>query len=149
MLIKLSIVVLIVILWRIGGWIKGSIRDVPIPIILALYFAWVLKWWMFFPVGLLANVIRLGYGEPSPDDDKPSFLGCIFRVGWLIRLVYGLTISTSVALPIALHTQSWLGFYLYVGANTVVNGVLCYFKAKDCVIEPIVGATYASVVFLV
>jgi hypothetical protein len=149
LLLKINLCLLISLLFYLGGQIHHNIRRIPIPLILALYFAITLKWWLFFPIGLgyWATII-LGYGSPE-GDDKPSFLGKVFRVGWLIRGIWGLLVASLGSLALV-----WGGFipliaYLgYIALNFGIGAYLCYKEYPVNVIEPLVGLGIGAVLFL-
>ena len=151
MVSKLVVVAIIALLWRLGGWNKAKwsgYRDVLIPLILALWYAFALKWWLFFVVGGLSNIIRMGYGAPDATDPG-SWLGWIFKKDWLIRGMYGLNCAFVIALPLVIYTGKWLILPIYIGLNFAIGATLCRLKATDWIIEPAVGAGIGSIIFLV
>jgi hypothetical protein len=96
---------IIIFLCGLLGWLGGRswgnkmFRRAGIPFVLGLFLAITRAWWLFFAVGgVLGFTLPIGYGEPTPDDPKSSFLGLIFRKGWLIRGVYGLLVALSAIL---------------------------------------------------
>lgn len=140
------------LLWYLGGQINHNIRRIPIPIILALYLACALKtWWLFLACGIgYGLTIPIGYGEPTADDPKPSFLGKIFKVGWLIRGIYGLIVACFGALGLVLgHFLAWPAYLLYLALNFAIGAILVKFKAPDYIIEPFIGLGIGSIIFLV
>jgi hypothetical protein len=149
--IKIALTLLIPLLFWLGGQFNHNIRRIPIPIILALYFAFTTAWWLFFAVGAgFGLTIPIGYGQPSPEDTKPSFLGKIFKIGWLIRGVYGAIVSAAGGLGLFLAGFLPFLFYIaYVLLNFSVGAILCKNKAKASFIEPMVGLGIASIVWLV
>lgn len=130
-MISISILVGIIVLWVIGGQKKGSIRDVGCTILLGLGIALTVSGDIKDRViaGIatiaLANIIRIGYGNYSPeDDDKPSFLASITkdRKGYIIRLIWGALVG--IVTPIALVVMGLLmlpSYIAYIATNVLVN----------------------------
>jgi hypothetical protein len=146
--INLAIMAICGVLWRIGGSGPKPARRIGIPVILALYFAITEQWWLFFIEGAAYGLtIPIGYGAPTPDDDKPSFLGKIFRKGWIIRAMYGLIVSGTGALPLVIAGDLGLWAYLgYLALNFTIGALVVVFKLKDVFAEILVGLGFASVV---
>ncbi len=139
------------ILWRLGGWRWKWCRRIIVPVSLALYLSITLKtWWLFFAVGMpLGLTIPIGYGEPTPDDPKPSFLGQIFRKGWLIRGIYGAIVAGSGSLGLLVTKYiGFSGYFIYIVLNFTIGAVLCRIKAPDWLVEPLIGAGVALLVLL-
>ena len=138
----------------VGGrdWGHKTFRRIAIPIILALYLACALKtWWLFLACGVgYGLTLPIGYGEPTPDDTKLSWLGKVFRVGWLIRGLYGLIVACFGALGLVLGGFIPLtGYFAYLVLQFAVGAILCHFRAPDYIIEPCVGLGIGSVVFFI
>ena len=146
----IAVVLISGILWWLGGrnWSNKMFRRIGVPLILALYIAIKCDWRLFILYGsALGLTIPVGYGEPSSDDPDPSWLGLIFQKGWKIRGIYGLIVALSSTWLFALGCIN-LGAYLaYLGLNFAVGGILCALKAPDFIIEPLIGAGIASIVF--
>jgi hypothetical protein len=150
-MILLIAIVLIIVCWVTGGQIKGRIRDIPVPVILALALAIQLKtWWLFLALGATFQIIRLGYGNKDPNDSKPSFLATIIPDynGWWIRSAWGLLVSTIGALPLVLG--HFLGLWAYLGyilLNTVVNFLVTRLRLNVYLTDILVSANIASILF--
>jgi len=151
-MVNIIFIVICAGLWRLGGWDKAKwsgYRDILIPILLGLWYAVTLKWWMFLAVGGPANIIRLGYGSWDPEhDDKPSFLAKIThdREGSLIRAIYGFLTSFMIGIAPAVYTGHYFKFALYVLGNTLLEFGLNKLKARDIISESLNGAGRASVI---
>jgi hypothetical protein len=151
-MVRILFMALCALLWRLGGWDKAKwsgYRDVLVPVLLGLWYAITLKWWMFLAVGVPANIIRLGYGSYDPEnDDKPSFLAKIThdREGCWIRAIYGFITSFIIGLAPAIYTGHWWKFGFYVIGNTLLEFILNKMKARDIHAEPLNGAGRASVI---
>lgn len=100
---EILFIVLIAGLWRAGGDAKGwsGCRDIFVPVLLMVYYAFVCHWAVGILTGGLANTIRIGYGAYDPEhDDKPSWLAKVTkdREGWKIRGIYGAITSFAIGL---------------------------------------------------
>lgn len=150
---------LTIILWVIGGQKKGRVRDTYIPILLGLpLFLW-LHGDSFhkFIVTLMtcgsANIIRLGYGNYSPEDDpEPSLLAMLTkdRGGAIIRLLWG--VAVGIVLPLFLVTFRFLPFpkyLLYILLNAGINYGGCKLKLPVTVMDIVVSAGAGGIVFLI
>ena len=106
---------------------------------------------MFFVVGGLTNIIRMGYGSYDPEhDDKPSWLASIThdREGWIIRGIYGFITSFMIGVVPAIFYAHPYKFCMYVLGNTVLEMLLTKLKVVDFVHEPLAGAARASIILL-
>lgn len=153
MIIPLLAMVIICFLWWKGGDKDGSIRDIPVPIILALYFAFTYKlWWLFITVGGTAQMIRLGYGNYDPEhDDKPSLLASWLkdRQGKYIRMVWGFIVSLMIGSSLYIVGHIGLGYYLfYIFYNVLINFLVCHLKFSRLATDILVGVGISSIVFL-
>ena len=147
------IVALCGLLYWIGGrsWGNKMFRRIGVPVLLALYLAIKCKcWWIFLACGAgYGLTIPIGYGEPD-ESDPGSWLGRIFKVGWLIRGVYGSIVASVGAVGLVLgHFQGIVAYLAYIALNFAIGAILCYFKAPDWLIEPAVGAGIGSIVFFI
>lgn len=154
MILKLILLGLIVALWVIGGQTRGRIRDVPVPLIIALYCAIVLKtWWLFLVLGVMFQVIRIGYGNYDPENDpEPSFLASIThdRNGWYIRAIWGFIVGSIGILSLLLgHFLGVLIYLGYVVLNTGVNFSVSRFGLPVIITDILVSLCIGSVLFLV
>lgn len=144
--------VLIIACWVIGGQKSGRIRDVPVPIIIGLCLAISFKiWWLFFALVATYQMIRLGYGNYSPEDDpEPSFLASIThdRGGWWIRAIWGALVASVGGLPLILG--HFIGVWVYLGYIILVT-VVCYLVSKlrlpVLITDILVAASVGSIVF--
>jgi len=141
MLIKIIIVILSAILFRLGGWKKNAYRDIGIPLLLALYY-W--NWWLL----LSFSVIRCGYGIPD-STDTGSFLGRIFKTAWATRGVWAFLVSGIGALPLVIYTHHYLSYIVYISLNTLTNAILGYFNAEVNLHEITAGACLGSIVLFI
>ncbi len=156
MIWKIIIVIVCAILGWLGGrdWGHKMFRRAGVPFLLSLSLALYTKWWFFFPIGIwLGFTIPIGYGAYDPEnDDKPSFLASIThdRQGWVVRGLYGLIVAlgTSVWLFCFGFVNLWalLG---YLALNFGVGAILCALRSPAIVIEPLVYAGIANLVFFV
>lgn len=152
MIVELIAIALIVACWVIGGQIKGRIRDVPVPIIIGTYFAFKGVWWLFFALGATYQVIRIGWGNYSPeDDDHPSHLADLTRDrnGWWIRAIWGFLASFIGAFPLVkwgfINAWSYAG---YIALNTVVNFLVSRLRLPVLITDILVALALGSIVFL-
>jgi len=152
MVIKIVIISICAILWRLGGWNKAKwsgYRDVLVPIIIGGYFFFTLNWW----VGILTigtfQIIRMGYGAYDPENDsKPSFLAKITkdREGYIIRGLYGLITSVIGSCFVIFYTKKYILYLLYIIGNTILEVILTKKKSKDTIHELLVGAAKACII---
>lgn len=166
MLIKIILIVLCGILWRLGGWGKESGNPVPwkgwrvvlIPVVLGISTALFMKglWYMRIITGLAEivsmNIIRIGYGNYDPEhDNKPSFLAKVThdRGGWWIRAIAGALYVLIGYLPYALYSSKWW-FYLLLAAVSAGTGFcVSRFRLKVKTTDMIIGSTAADILFMV
>lgn len=150
--LKLLILVTIAALWRLGGKYRGRIRDIPIPLIIALYGAIVYAWWLFPMLWATYQIIRLGYGNYDPEyDSEPSLLARIThdRDGWWLRGIYGLLVGAVGALPLMIYTKQIHSYGAYILINSFVNFFVSRLGLKDLPAELLVGTGVGSIVFLI
>jgi uncharacterized membrane protein YfcA len=166
MLIKIILIVLCGILWRLGGWGKESGNPVPwkgwrvvlIPIILGAAIGLFINdhWYVRIITALASaaslNIIRIGYGNYDPEhDNEPSFLARIThdRSGWWIRAIAGALYGLVGYLPYAFYSGRWR-FYLF---GMVVSAAAGYcvskLKLKDTITEPVIGLIFAGIVLVI
>ena len=166
MLIKIILVLLCGVLWRLGGWGKESGNHLPwkgwrvvlIPIILGLSIALSMKglWYMRIIVGLATiastNIIRIGYGNYDPEhDNKPSFLAKIThdRNGWWIRAIAGALYVIVGYSPYTLYSHEWAYYFIATATSTLVGYCVSRFKLKDIIADSLIGITLASTLFVI
>ena len=149
--LKILVMALCSYLWWLGGNKNGKIRDISIPIIIALFTAIYLKvWWMFFAVSAGLQAIRFGYGNYDPEhDDKPSFLASILkdRQGKYIRALWGFIVSVLAGGMVFGFgfTTIWL-YKSYVLLNIIINFSVCHFNLKRLPTDILVGAGVSSLI---
>lgn len=153
------------IAWRLGGMNKTAYcRDVIIPIILGAFIGYELNGvlWQKIVIGILTigsfNIVRIGYGAYDPEhDDKPSFLGGLLkdRKGYLTRSLAGLLYGIIGLLPLLVFNiigHHYIFIVKYLGYSLFVAGIsylLSSLKAKDIIIEPLIGVAVTSIIFLI
>lgn len=155
MVLKLSLLFLIAVLWRLGGWDKArwsGYRDILIPVALFLYYSITINPLIGFLIGGLTNTIRIGYGAYSPEtDSKPSLLAKFTkdREGSIIRGIYGfITALTIGIIPAMVHHKVVSLLLIYVTINVILEVYLNKTKANVWKTELSIGATKALVLFL-
>jgi hypothetical protein len=143
----------IIALWMVGGQVKNRYRDVPVPLLLALYLA--LKfhaWWLFIALSATYQVIRLGYGAYDPEhDSNPSTLAALTgdRQGWYIRALWGLIVGAVGALPLVLgHFMGVCPYLAYILTNAVVNFLVCRLRLWVYFSDFFVALAVGSVIFI-
>ena len=141
-------------LWGKGGDKNGKIRDIPVPIILALFIAIATKtWWMFFAVSAGLQAIRFGYGNYDPEhDDKPSHLASLLkdRQGKYIRATWGFIVSVCAGLfPFAFGFISIWDYKIYIILNLIINFCVSHFNMKRLPTDILVAVGISSLIFLV
>lgn len=137
--IKIVVVALISFLWWLGGGKNAWARDTIIPIIIGLFVflnhpTTIL--WKDALIGILTigvcNIIRLGYGNYSPeDDDKPSFLASSIhdRGGWWIRGIYGLICGIVSWIPQLVVDFSQITLFKAI-AYVIGFSFICFFVVR-------------------
>lgn len=156
--IKIAAFMLCIVLWILGGQIKGRIRDVPVPIIIALVCAIALNtWWLFLVVGACMQIIRCGYGNYDPDDDKLShlaqllaFFGLKDTDGWWIRLAWGLLVGIVGGLGLFLcYFIGIIDYIVYIAIVSVASFLVSRWRFPVLLTDTLVGASVASLMFLI
>ena len=149
--LKLIIIALSCWLWYKGGDKNGKIRDIPVPIILAVFTAFYLKtWWLFLSVGATAQIIRLGYGVYDPiSDPEPCFLAMLTgdRQGKYVRAIWGFLVSLLIGA--SLFFGGFLSGIYYIGyvlINTLINFCVCHFRLTRFPTDVLVGAGVLSII---
>jgi len=163
MFIKIILIVLCGILWRLGGWGKESGNPLPwrgwrmvlIPIILGINVGLYIKdyWYIRLALGLATiaslNIIRIGYGNYDPEhDNKPSFLARIThdRNGWWIRAIAGALYILVGYLPHTLYSHRWSIYFICAIISSLVGYCVSRFRLKDIIADPLIGVTLASII---
>ena len=157
---KIIVIAICAGLFFLGGrakeWLwygdKKIFRRAGMPVVLGLYMAITLQWWLFFVIGGALQLMGLGYGSISSDDPKPSLLARLLNDhdGWLTRGVWGAIVSLGVS--VWLLAFGWLNlwaFGAYIGFNFAIGYVLCRFRMMAWIIELAVGAGLAAIILLV
>lgn len=141
---------LIMACWVVGGQIKGRIRDIPVPILIGLGIWLNTKSWL---IGLISiatyQIIRLGYGNYSPEDDpRPSFLASILkdRQGAMIRAVYGLLVAIVGAFPLVVgHYLSLPKYCLYGAVNAIIGYLVSKLRFPVLIADILVAGGVSSI----
>ena len=161
-ILKVLVVLICAILWRLGGWDKSKwsgYRDVLIPIILGAFYAITYTWWIGLLVCGATNIIRMGYGVYNPESDKKSsFLAKITKdkEGWKIRGIYGAITSFMIGLFPTLyyafnvnHYQVLIVFVGYILLNATLEIYLNRTKVNPWITELSNGLGRSLIIFLV
>ncbi len=163
MLIKIILIVLCAMLWRMGGWGKESGNPLPwkgwrvvlVPVILGAAIGFFIKdhWYMRVIVGLVStasfNIIRIGYGNYDPEHDpEPSFLARIThdRNGWWIRAIAGALYVLIGYLPYMIYSGRWGFYFVWAAVSAGVGFCVTRLRFKDKAVEFITGTI--AVLFL-
>lgn len=151
--------VIIVLLWLIGGQKKGRIRDIGCPIVLGLGIIFCLPGdWSHRIIAsittiALAQVIRIGYGNYSPeDDDKPSFLASITkdRQGFIIRAIWGALVGIVTPLALVFMKELILpSYFAYIVANIAINFMVSKFRFPVFWADVLVANAFGSLLFFI
>jgi hypothetical protein len=157
-MVKIILLAGIVILWILGGQWRGKIRDVGVPILLGLGVVLAIQdnilnrlLYGILTCGL-TNIIRLGYGNYSPQDDpKPSLLAKLThdRQGWRIRLIWGGFVGAIC--PIALvfaHYLSLPKYALFCGINALLGFLVSRLRLPVILTDILVSASIGSILLL-
>ena len=139
-------------LWYLGGQKHSWLRDLLVPFIISIAYALQGHYWLALAVSVTYNIIRLGYGNYSPqDDDKPSLLARLThdRKGYWIRLLYGVICASIGALPLVIYTHAYALYIYYILLNAVIGFSVSYFKLDVLPTDLLVGAGIGSVVWLI
>ena len=151
-MILIIILIAIIGLWIAGGQWSGRIRDVGVPILLGIaLFLKGASWWIALLCIGTYNIIRLGYGNKDPDDDKPSFLATIIPdyEGYWIRAVWGLLASSIGVLPLILTHSIWIGAYItYIIINVIINFCVSKFRLSVFPTDTLVSIGIGLIVFV-
>ena len=150
---------IIVALWVKGGEKKGRIRDVGCPLALGAGLTLCLPgdWMPRIIAGIatiaLAQIIRAGYGNYSPeDDDKPSSLASITkdRQGFIIRAIWGALVG--VITPGALMLMHFLilpSYFAYIVANIAINYLVSKLRLPVFWADMLVANAFGSLLFFI
>jgi hypothetical protein len=145
------IILAIIIFWVLGGQWKGSLRDVPVPILMGIGIWLATKSWL---VGLISiglwQIIRLGYGNYEKGE-KNSFLGNLTKDnnGWWIRAIYGLIVAlVGCGALFALKFLSLPEVFTYIIGNTIIGYSVSKFRFNVWFTDILISAGFASLIFL-
>jgi hypothetical protein len=150
-MIELITIVLFVALYVIGGQIKGWLRDIPCPLLLGVY--------MGFKIGILggiltwigANIMRLGYGNWSPEDDsKPCLLAHLIhdRGGEYIRATWGFLVALGIGGAYVYYTHNYIYYFLYIIGNSFIGYAVSKAKLNVFFTDLLVSLSIASIICL-
>ena len=155
MIFKILFVIVIAILWRLGGMNKKAwCRDIIIPILMGSMIGYYLypRWWIgFVSIGAF-QIIKMGYGIPDDDDDG-SALGRLFYVhlklpySWLVRGTAGGLYALIGLSVYTIFTQQYLVYLFYAVLNFTANALGEKLGWKDYVVEPVAGVALSTLVF--
>jgi hypothetical protein len=157
---KMGIVVgVIAVCWYIGGGRHSWVRDTLVPIILGIAVGFLIKaplylkiWNGFMTCGGF-QMIRLGYGNYSPEDDpEPSFLASIThdRGGWWIRAIYGVLVAVVGAIWLKVGGYVSLPkFLLFVAGNGLLGFLVSRLRLPRLAADLVVGAGIGSLVLFI
>jgi hypothetical protein len=149
------VIIVCAVLWRLGGEIKGRIRDVGVPIILGIYTPLFLPFDIFTKIPLIIltigsfNVIRLGYGNYEEGDPEQSTLATFIhdKNGWWIRAVWGLIVGIIGPIFIMLYCHRFFPLYFFI--NVLINYMVSRLRLNVWIAEPLVGIGVSSIVLYV
>jgi hypothetical protein len=151
--IKIAFIILIAMLWRLGGWQKAKwsgYRDVLVPIFTGIWLGLALKvWWAAIPIAGAAQIIRMGYGAYDPEhDDKPSLLAKLThdRQGYIIRSIVGAARALVVGLVVCFFAGHWFLLFGYVAQCGLVGFLVSKLKLKDWPAEILEGLSFISLI---
>lgn len=151
LIISVIAVIVSAVLWVIGGKTSGRLRDMTVPFILGL--AVLIKTNIL--IGILTagclQMIRLGYGNYSPeDDDKPCLLARLThdRKGCIIRALWGLLVGIVGYIPLFFYAHNPLYYFLYVSINTIMGYLVCEFEFDSFLTDALVALGVSAIVFL-
>ncbi len=154
--INLAILLIIYILWLLGGQKKGRIRDIGVPVLLAFYFAIFYKWWLFFAIGATANIIRLGYGNFEEGEDNSAiadFLNTVCgikdKAGVIIRTIWGVLVGIVLPLPLLIGGYLiWWRYCLYIALNALIGYLVTKLRLPVILADILVATGVCSIIFL-
>jgi len=158
MILIIILTIAFIACWIAGGQIKGRIRDIPCPLILALGITLSISATplhrIFIGIALAAcwQIIRLGYGNYNPiSDPEPSFLAKIThdRHGWWIRAIYGFLAASigPIALVVGKHLPIWV-WGLYVVGNAAIGYLVSRLRLPVFLTDVCVSTGLVSILFL-
>lgn len=166
MLIKIILILICGVFWRLGGWGKESGNPVPwkgwrtvlIPVILGAAIGFFIKdhWYMRVIVGLVStasfNIVRIGYGNYDPEHDlKLSFLARIThdRNGWWIRAIAGALYVLIGYLPYMIYSERWVFYFVWAAVSAGAGFCVSRFRLKAKIADPVIGSTVAEILLAV
>ena len=151
-MIKLALLLIICILWYLGGQWRGKIRDIPVPILMGLGIWLATKSWL---VGLISiglwQIIRLGYGNYEKGE-KNSFLGNLTKdsQGAVVRALYGLIVALVGCLAVKIGNYITLPTCIaYIAGNTLIGYSVSKFRFNVIVTDLCVAGGIGSIIFFV
>ena len=146
------IFVTIIVLWVLGGQLKGRIRDIGVPILIGLGIWLVTKSWLVGLINMATwNIIRLGYGNYE-EGEKNSFLAELLKdkEGWYVRMAYGLIVATIAPLPLFIGHFLALGWYfVYIIGNSLIGYGVSRLRLPVLLTDILVSAGFSSILFLI
>lgn len=166
MIVKIILIALCGILWRLGGWGRESGNPLPwkgwrvvlIPVILGAAIGLFMEdlWYVRLLVGLASaaslNIIRIGYGNYDPEhDNNPSLLAKIAhdRNGWWIRAIAGALYVLAGYLPYAFYSGRWGFYFVWTVVSAVTGFCASRFRLKAKIADFLIGSTIAEILLTV
>lgn len=153
---KIIFFILTSILYRIGGEAKELepfkglpkkfFRTMVLPGLISLTFVFTHPWLALLNFGNL-QALRMGYGIPD-ETDKGSFLGRIFKEGWLTRAIWGFIVALSGSTILFINHQPQEAFF-YMILVPAISGTLVYLKANDKITDIGIGMGVSSLIWLI
>lgn len=141
-----------IILWVLGGQIKGRIRDVGVPILMGLGIWLATRSWL---AGILTigtfQIIRLGYGNYEKGE-KNSFLGNLTHdsKGWYVRAIYGAIVAlVGCGALFALKLLPWPKAIVYIAGNTLIGFGVSRLRLPVLLTDVLVSLGFGSLLFLI
>lgn len=155
-------IITIAALWYVGGGRQSWARDLVIPFIIGA-FSYMnhhigIPLWKSILFALMVagacNIIRMGYGNYSPEDDpKPSILASITkdRGGWWIRAIWGAICGIVTFIPNFIFDNNITTVFKMLGF-TVLFAAICFtvvrLRSNRVVTDLSIGAAFALRIFL-
>lgn len=154
------LMILIPILWYVGGGRASWARDMIIPILVGVgVFVHhpIGLHWLGFLLSVLTiascQIIRLGYGNDDPTDDKPSLLARATgdQNGWWIRGLWGAIVGIVSCVPnFALHHDmlTLLKCLAFTINLAVVGFTVVRLRCNRLTTDLFIGAAFALRIFI-
>lgn len=149
---KTSLFIGIIILWVLGGQIKGRIRDVGVPILMGIGIWLATKSWLVGAISIgFWQIIRLGYGNYEKGE-KNSFLGNLTHdsKGWYVRAIYGAIVAlVGCGALVWLKLLPMPKYLTYIISNVLIGYCVSKFRLQVILADILVSAGFGSLLFLI